>query len=73
LDGSTFECYGDKDGQTGYGDPSHRGDKANEMGNNLDVVKIAIARTAVSIQVSTHACVLPDNNNLICWGYNPHG
>jgi len=42
------------------------------MGDNLDVGKIGTARTAISMQGSTHACVLRDDDNLTCWGYNPH-
>ena len=30
-------------------------------------------KNSCSMKGSTHACVLPDDNNLICWEYNPHG
>jgi len=58
LDGATFECYGDKDGQTGYGVPSHRGDKANEMGGNLDVVKIGTAKNSCFYAIF-NSCMCP--------------
>jgi len=36
-------------------------------------VKIGTARTAVSMQCSTHACILHDDDDLICSEYNPYG
>jgi len=74
LDDATLKCWGrNDDGQIGYGDASHRGDNENELGDNLDVVKIGTARTAVSMQGSPHACVLRDDDNFICSEYNPNG
>jgi alpha-tubulin suppressor-like RCC1 family protein len=69
------KCWGrNAEGQLGYGDTTHRGDNAGEMGASLPYVALGTGRTAVSlISGGYHNCAILDNGSVKCWGYNAYG
>lgn len=75
LDDDTVKCWGaNAFGQLGLGDKVDRGDGPGEMGDNLPAVNLGVGRTAKGIEAGVnHACVLLDNDDLKCWGYNAWG
>jgi len=75
LDNNTVKCWGRNGfGQLGLGGIAHRGNDANEMGDNLPTVDLGTNRTARSISTgSYHTCALLDNYTVKCWGYNSNG
>ena len=75
LDNNAVKCWGRNGfGQLGLGNVAHRGDGANEMGDNLPVVNLGTNRTARSLSIgSFHTCALLDNYTVKCWGYNNYG
>lgn len=74
LDNNLIKCWGTNGfGELGYDDTSNRGDTPGSM-LSLDYVNIGAGRTAKSISLgSGHTCVLLDNNQVKCWGYNNAG
>jgi cysteine-rich repeat protein len=75
LDNSAIKCWGwGSYGQPGVGSSSHKGDGANEMGDNLGALSLGTGRTALSIAGNSHhSCALLDNKTVKCWGYNYNG
>ena len=75
LDDHTVKCWGSNNaGQLGLGDLLTRGDKADEMGDNLLAVDLGTGRTATAIAAGEyHSCALLDDASLKCWGYNAYG
>ena len=67
-----LKCFGrNGQGQLGYGDTTHRGNNANQMGNYLDFVNLGSGRTAVDVMGSHHSmCAILDNFGIKCWGDN---
>jgi alpha-tubulin suppressor-like RCC1 family protein len=74
LDNDTSKCWGyNYYGQLGIGtgDPDHRGDNPNEMGDNLPVLDLGTGRKAKSFHLGRYnTCAILDNDTLKCWGYN---
>lgn len=69
-------CWGETDGvHTDSHDVGDSvGDDPGEMGSALVPVNLGPGRTATAISVSdTHACVLRDDQRLVCWGQNNDG
>ncbi len=75
LDNDKVKCWGDNTyGQLGLGDVNHRGDEADEMGDNLPYVSLGTNRTAKDIFTGRRVvCALLDNDSLKCWGNNEYG
>jgi alpha-tubulin suppressor-like RCC1 family protein len=75
LDDSSLKCWGENSyGGLGLGDVRARGQKPNEMGDNLPTVDLGIGRGVRSIAIgSQHACAVLDNATLKCWGRNDFG
>lgn len=77
LDNDKVKCWGSNlEGQLGLGlgTGDHRGDAANEMGDNLPYVDLGVGRTAKQIGAGfRHACAVLDDNTLKCWGQNAYG
>jgi alpha-tubulin suppressor-like RCC1 family protein len=72
LDNASVKCWGNNlnSGRLGLGDGNHRGDDANEMGDNLPAVDLGTGRTATAIAAgSYHTCVILDNASVKCWGW----
>ncbi|MFN3202876.1 MAG: fibrinogen-like YCDxxxxGGGW domain-containing protein [Bradymonadia bacterium] len=68
-------CWGyNAHGNLGEGNTSHRGNSANEMGNNISPVDFGSAGAAVEIGGGLyHTCARFSNNRIKCWGRNSHG
>jgi alpha-tubulin suppressor-like RCC1 family protein len=75
LDNDKLKCWGRNDwGNLGYGDTLHRGNLANQMGENLPYVNVGAGRTVKAVAAGVHhTCALLDNNKLKCWGYGGNG
>ena len=75
LDDGRVKCWGfNTQGQLGLGDVAHRGDGANEMGDNLPVVDLGTNRTARSLTAGqNHTCAILDDGRVKCWGFNTQG
>ena len=75
LDNATVKCWGlGTFGQLGQGDANHRGDGANEMGDNLPPINLGTGRTATAVTAGFgQTCVRLDNASIKCWGENDHG
>ena len=71
------KCWGDngRGGQLGQGHGNyHRGDNANEMGDNLPTIDLGSGRNATAFAVGgSHSCALLDNDEVKCWGDNNYG
>ena len=69
-DNASVKCWGNNyNGVLGLGDTNHRGDAANEMGDNLPAVDLGTGRTATAISIgNNHTCALLDNSDIKCWG-----
>eukprot|EP01083_Nonionella_stella_P145549 456305_1 len=69
------KCWGyNLRGALGYGDTNHRGDEANEMGD--DLLEIDLGTSFVPMQIAPgydHTCALSTGNEVKCWGYNLYG
>lgn len=70
LDNNQTKCWGNGgNGRLGLGNTAHRGDNANEMGDNLPAVDLGTGRHALELALgSTHTCARLDNNTVKCWG-----
>ena len=75
LDNGTVKCWGlNVAGELGVGDIVNRGDKPNEMGDNLPAVDLGTGRTAKAIATGNgSSCALLDNGTVKCWGENAYG
>ncbi len=75
LDNDSLKCWGENGfGQLGLGDNNNRGDGPNEMGDNLPVVNLGANRIIKAVRAGAeNTCVILQNNELICWGYNFYG
>ena len=80
TDAGQVKCWGyNGHGALGYGDTNHRGDSANEMGDNLTPVDLGTnaqgqPHTAKDLDAGTyHTCAILDDDRVKCWGYNSHG
>ena len=67
LDDGSLKCWGmGSSGQLGIG--------TNTNHNTPQSVNLGSGRTAVSVSAGmSHTCVILDNGNLKCWGYNYRG
>lgn len=57
-------------------DPDDRGNKPNDMGNNLPVVNLGLAPGEVVVALTTglsDVCVLTNMGRVKCWGRNEYG
>ena len=70
-----IKCWGHNGyGQLGIENTTQMGDNVNEMGDNLIKVDLGTGRSAIRISTgSTHTCVILDNEDFKCWGYNGYG
>jgi alpha-tubulin suppressor-like RCC1 family protein len=70
-----MKCWGrNQEGQLGQEDMLHRGDTANELGNNLPFVNVGTGRSVVDIAVGGNiTCAKLDNGTSKCWGENNYG
>ncbi len=75
LDNGDTKCWGyNNHGQLGQGDNTHRGDDANEMGDNLPAINLGTGRTAIAISAGYfYSCAILDNDDTKCWGKNAQG
>ncbi len=75
LDNDSLKCWGHNgSGQLGLGDTAHRGDSANEMGNNLPAVNLGADLFAVKIFASGYmTCSILNNGATKCFGKNASG
>nr|BDT29959.1 hypothetical protein BHI3_34250 [Bacteriovorax sp. HI3] len=75
LDDNSVKCWGDNSfGQLGLGGTNHRGDGANEMGDNLPTVNLGSGRYAVKIASNgANFCAVLDDQSLKCWGRSTSG
>jgi alpha-tubulin suppressor-like RCC1 family protein len=70
TDQGKIKCWGVNGG---YDDNNVRGDKTGDMAA-LDNVNLGIGRNAKGIAAGMfHSCVILDNNQVKCWGYNSNG
>ncbi len=76
LDNNQVKCWGDNlSAQLGLGDTNSRGDNANEMGNSLPALNFGLGRTPIALVAGRgdHTCVVLDDQQVKCWGYNGTG
>ncbi|MFN3198639.1 MAG: thrombospondin type 3 repeat-containing protein [Bradymonadia bacterium] len=69
------KCWGyNAHGQLGVLATDHRGDAADEMGDDLEYAKIPMDREVVDLALGEyHSCVRLADGNVKCWGYNGNG
>ena len=69
------KCWGQgKSAQLGQPSKSNIGDEPDEMGKNLNTVKLGGGRTAKAVSVgSGHTCVILDDDTVKCWGDGENG
>lgn len=75
LDNYSMKCWGrNAEGQLGQEDTFHRGDHANEMGDNLPPIFLGTGLTVLDISVGGHnSCALLNTGKVKCWGINSSG
>ena len=75
LDNNKVKCWGKNDeGQLGSGHTESRGDKANQIGDNLLAIDLGTDREAKAIATGKkHVCAILDNDKVKCWGENHKG
>ena len=68
-------CWGRNGvGQLGQGHQNHLGDEAGEMGDNLPFVDVGKGLAVRSLVAgSDFTCVILNNGQVKCWGYNHVG
>ena len=73
LDTNYVKCWGSNTfGQLGYGDTAARGDGANEMGDNLQIVQVGVtAGVNSTAKILTSGrnfnCMVTEASNIKCW------
>eukprot|EP01083_Nonionella_stella_P068137 180704_1 len=69
------KCFGRNDvGQLGQGDTTHRGDNANEMGDNLPTIDLGTDFTPMQVIVGGyHTCTISTTKQIKCFGENNYG
>ncbi len=75
LDNDALKCWGhNMSGQLGIGSTAHRGDGANEMGNNLPAVNLGTDLFAVKVYAFGYTtCVVLNSGAAKCFGKNATG
>ncbi|MEK6704347.1 MAG: hypothetical protein AABZ06_01020 [Bdellovibrionota bacterium] len=75
LDNYEIKCWGRNNyGQLGIGNKSAIGDKAGQMGDDLQRVELGTAHTATSVVSGAyHTCAILNNGDTKCWGRNTFG
>ncbi len=75
LDNNQLKCWGsNSSGELGLGHTSPRGLATHQMGDNLPAIDLGTGRTALSVTASySTTCVLLDNHQVKCWGWNLSG
>jgi alpha-tubulin suppressor-like RCC1 family protein len=75
LDNDQVKCWGyGSHGQAGVGGTFHRGDNANEMGDNLPAIIFKDGKTPIKLVAGIyHTCALMNDGSAVCWGYNAFG
>ena len=74
LDNNSMKCWGENGhGDLGYDDTTDRGKTTGSMAT-LATVNLGVGRSAKSIDIGEHhTCVILDDNNVKCWGFNGVG
>eukprot|EP01083_Nonionella_stella_P073291 198083_1 len=69
------KCFGrNRYGQLGYGDTTQRGDKPDDMSDNLLDIVLGSDFTPIQITAgSAHTCALSTMNKVKCFGHNSRG
>jgi alpha-tubulin suppressor-like RCC1 family protein len=68
LTGGGVKCWGrNAEGQLGAGDTTNRGDRPDQMGDNLLAVALDMRATAVAAG-ATHTCAVLAGGAVECWG-----
>ena len=75
LNGQQLKCWGrNSAGQLGYGDKLNRGERSNEMGDNLPYVNVGEGRRVTQVETNGGGtCAVLDNGKAKCWGSNRVG
>lgn len=80
LDNNRLKCWGQNgNGQLGYGDRNFRGDRNDELGDNLGYVDLGTDSTGSPWSVklvrvgTSHSCAILSNDQIKCWGRNSSG
>lgn len=75
LENDRIKCWGQgSNGRLGYENAVHRGDDANEMGDNLPFVNLGTGRTVKKMSLGSHqSCAILDNDLVKCWGTGSYG
>jgi alpha-tubulin suppressor-like RCC1 family protein len=76
LMNGSVKCWGlNVNGRLGLGDSVNRGDSPGEMGDNLPVVSLSANNIKAKALTAgaAHTCVILEDNNVKCWGYNGSG
>jgi alpha-tubulin suppressor-like RCC1 family protein len=75
LEGGRIKCWGlALSGQLGLGDTGPRGNKPNQMGDNLPAVDLGTGMIAVALVTSSqNTCALLEGGRVKCWGFNMTG
>ena len=61
-------------GQLGIGSTTNRGDKPNQLGEQLQHVNLGVGVKATSVSTGNfHTCAVLDGGSVRCWGYNYDG
>ncbi len=76
LENDSIKCWGaNESGQLGLGNTTDRGNKPNDMGNNLPTVNLGLPGGEVVTGLTTgsyHSCVLTSMGRVKCWGANDY-
>ena len=73
-----IKCWGDGGhaqlGQFGQGSTRNIGDEANEMGDNLNAIKLGGGQTAKAVSTGiSHTCAILNDGKVKCWGLGMRG
>jgi alpha-tubulin suppressor-like RCC1 family protein len=65
-----LKCWGSNvEGELGQGDRTFRGNKPNQMGDNLPPIDLGTGRTAVMVSAGyVFTCAVLDDHSVKCWG-----
>lgn len=74
LNDGSAKCWGfNNQGQLGLGDMQWRGNRPDQMGDNLPAVDLGAGETAVQLAPGQlHTCAVL-NTSVKCWGFNDRG